>query len=357
MVVSASAEFSFIVTNDTRFFGNEHMKENLRDAMGCIARRHGDADFMISPGDITPVKETHRIIKDSMGRDFRWYPLVGNHESDTDSDQVYLKEHIASLPGIVHFGPVHAESTMYSFDVEEIHFVCINVYYDGINEFSSWKTNGVSDACYEWIRNDLQETDKEEILVFGHVPAFVLRDEDTGMEYQMDSDLSLSGGNPENRDRFWALLKQHKVIAYFCGHQHSYYSELFDGVYQFNAGAISDNSASYDSYIRVIVTDTAVSIEGWREYTKDHFTLKETISQSLTETGQDGTTVTVVRRSKSYPYGKVSENSCYLLDGKKVRVSDTYLMSGNRQTGWMVNPPDIMYRRNTGQLYVGKVHE
>ena len=327
ITVSVHGDFSFIVTNDMRFGDNAPMKENLRDAMGCIARKHGDTDFMISPGDNTPEKEIHQIIQDSLGCDFSWYPMVGNHEADTDSDKVYLKECVGALTGIVNSGPVHAESTMYSFDREEVHFACINVYYDGVDEFSSWKTNGVSDACYEWLKNDLETTEKEAILVFGHVPAFVLCDEDTKMEYQMDSDLGLSGGNPENRDRFWALLKRHKVIAYFCGHQHSYYSKDFDGVYQYNAGAISDNSASYDTYIRVVVDERTISIEAWREYEKNQFTCKETIIHSLTDhsnkeiTGAIETPIIII--GGRYQSCLNKQSHVYLLNGKAIPLIES----------------------------------
>ena len=334
MIASVSADFSFIVTNDMRFGDNEHMMENLRDAMGCIAHKHGDSDFMISPGDNTPVQEIHQIIKDSLGNNFSWYPSVGNHEGDTDSDRVYLKECIGSLRGIANSGPVHAESTMYSFNIEEVHFVCLNVYYDGVNEFSSWKTNGVSDACHEWLANDLETTEKEAILVFGHVPAFVLCDEDTKMEYQMDSDLGLSGGNPENRDRFWTLLKKHNVIAYFCGHQHSYYSENYNGVYQYNAGAISDNSASYDTYIRVVADENTISVESWREYEKNQFTCKETIVHSLTDRSSKEITNSigippVIKGSQFQSYLNMKVQR-YLLNGRVLPFNDCSYLEMSR---------------------------
>ncbi len=354
ILVAAAADFSFIVTSDMQMGYNENQRENLRDAMGCIARKHGDADFMISPGDNTPEKDIHQIIKDSLGDNFRWYPLVGNHESDTDSDQVYIKKHIGSLPGIGSFGPAHAESTMYSFDIEQVHFVCINVYFDGTSEFSSWKTSGVGDACYQWLRNDLETTDKEAILAFGHVPAFALRDEDTQMEYQMDSDLSLSGGVPENRDRFWELLKIRGVIAYICGHQHSYYSEQFDGVYQFNPGAISDNSASYDTYIRVAVTDTTLLFEAWREYESDEFTLKESIVYSINGSQSSGTKGFTEHPLKFRIKRKAQAQKCFLLNGRRLPHNILPVVRKYGGPERNLRMPDFQSSKSPVHVYVNK---
>jgi hypothetical protein len=41
---------------------------------------------------------------------------------------------------------------------------------------------------------------------------------------------------PARRDRFWELLRDEGVLAYFCGHTHNYSAVKIDGVWQLDAG-------------------------------------------------------------------------------------------------------------------------
>jgi hypothetical protein len=43
--------------------------------------------------------------------------------------------------------------------------------------------------------------------------------------------------HPAERDAFWALLKKHRVDAYFCGHEHLYNAKEAGGVRQVIAGS------------------------------------------------------------------------------------------------------------------------
>jgi len=40
------------------------------------------------------------------------------------------------------------------------------------------------------------------------------------------------------RDHFWQILSEKNVTAFICGHTHSIYTDLIDGVYQVNAGHV-----------------------------------------------------------------------------------------------------------------------
>lgn len=230
-----SEEFSFAITCDMREFSAPEYQSSEYFLGVCEAISEvGKGEFMISPGDIDPPWYVLETIAKVLGEDYIWYPVIGNHESETSEDMAYLRGYNAlgiRLPFIVNKGPDRCKETMYSFDYGNAHFAVINNYFDGKSDTG---TDGdIVDETYQWLYSDLSNTQKKYIFVFGHEPAYPLPDMDSGRLRHKDDSLNKY---PENRDRFWKLLKDKGVIAYICGHTHNTSIEKIDGVYQIDAG-------------------------------------------------------------------------------------------------------------------------
>ena len=51
-----------------------------------------------------------------LGEDYFWYPVLGNHEVETEEDMLFLNSYLNSeIPNLVNAGPENCERTMYSF--------------------------------------------------------------------------------------------------------------------------------------------------------------------------------------------------------------------------------------------------
>lgn len=229
--------FSFVVNADMANHvgpGEFDTPQYFRGMVETIAQLP-NIQFMISVGDTTPSASTRWTIDQYLGSDFLWFPVIGNHELD-QVDLNYLRNYDYdpngdTPPNIVNHGPPGCENTTFSFDYENTHFVILNEYCDLDNEI---RTDGaIVDALYDWLAQDLQVNTLPHILVFGHEPAFPEPDVELGIVRHEEDSLDKY---PITRDRFWALLKEDHVAAYFVGHTHSYSAVNIDGVWQIDAG-------------------------------------------------------------------------------------------------------------------------
>ena len=216
---------SFIVASDMRDYTGDNQNW-FRGACEAISNVDNGI-YMFSAGDIDPPGQVLATIKKYINVDYRWFPIVGNHESETPSDMQWIRDYynvIKSRVNIISEGPTGSKETMYSFDKGQVHFIILNEYYDGTSDIGS---NGdIVPATYNWLKSDLEQTEKDIIIVFGHEPAFPLADEDSGRLRHEGDSLNI---HEENRDAFWSLLNDNNVTAYICGHTHNYSSNLNQG--------------------------------------------------------------------------------------------------------------------------------
>jgi len=259
--------FTFIVTADQRSYsgpGVYDTSDYYRGACEAIATLGGGA-FMASPGDIDPPDGVKWTMEQTIGTEYLWYPVVGNHESETPSDMDWLRTHNLNgdtLPYIVNVGPAGSEETTYSFDYENAHFVVLNQYFNGISDTGG---NGdVVNALFTWLEDDLNATDKRYIFVLGHEPAYPQPDEDTGRARHVGDSLDQ---HPTNRDRFWNLLRETRVVAYLCGHTHGYSAVKIDGVWQIDAGHArgAGDTGAPSTFIRMGIDGDGVFFETYRD--------------------------------------------------------------------------------------------
>jgi hypothetical protein len=171
-------EFSFIVTCDMRRFAMEQYRTVEWTLGGFQAIKEvGKGDFMISPGDVEPPDAVRDLIDIVFGKDYVWYPGVGNHDLEDESYIEYLRDlnrDGKSLPNIVNRGPTGCEETTYSFDWKNAHFVNLNLYYDGTVDNKA--DGNVVPELLAWLEKDLAQNKKKHIFVFGHDPIISMPD-------------------------------------------------------------------------------------------------------------------------------------------------------------------------------------
>ena len=227
VVSKCEHDFSFCLTADIHEYTGDY-PTYFRGVCESIAQC-GYGSFMITLGDMTPPAYVYKMVTSYLGQSYLWYPVVGNHELLDSAQMEWLRNFNKrgnSLPNIVNSGPAGGEETTYSFDFQQAHFVILNVYFDGTNDRGS--DGDISDNLYNWLVADLTQTKQPLKFVFGHEPAYPQPDMETGRTKHSTDSLNFY---PANRDRFWELLKEQGVLAYFCGHTHSYSHMQIEGVW------------------------------------------------------------------------------------------------------------------------------
>lgn len=259
--------FAFVVTADMRFFSGPdyHTTEYFRGAGEAIATTGGGA-FMFTPGDEDPFEDVLWTITQTLGTDTTWYPVVGNHDLPGGGHESERGANLARLQaydyGRVNPGPSGCPTTTYSFDYGDAHFVALNEYCDASGP--DVLSGDVSDHLYQWLANDLSQTDQPHIFVLGHEPAYPQPDADNGRVRHVGDSLDQ---HPDRRDRFWQLLVDRGVLAYICGHTHNYSVARIDGVWQVDVGharGIGDTGAR-STFVTIEVEGETVRYRTYRD--------------------------------------------------------------------------------------------
>ena len=261
----ASPRFSFDIAVDMRSYTPpDHPGPDYFLGVARAIRDTGRGDFMLSPGDCDPPDRVKAVIDQVFGKDYPWYPVVGNHEIEEPANMVWLRNYNAGgrkLPGIVRPGPSGAVETCYSFDHQNAHFAVVNQYFDGLHD--DVKGGALSDALFNWLAEDLAATKKPLVFVVGHEPHVVIPDMDSGaVRHRGDSLDADETGN----HRFWSLLRKHHVTAYLCGHTHCTSVSRINGMWQIDAGHARGRSAdkSMSSFIKIWVEGQSVRCDVYR---------------------------------------------------------------------------------------------
>ena len=254
--------FSFVLTADMREYTGDDMN-HFRGACEAISQ-FDNVPFMISPGDLDPPDSVLYTINKYIGTDITWYPVVGNHESETPSDMAWLRNYNKdgnSLPHITNLGPASCLETTYSFDFKNTHFVILNEYCTDAGDTCS--DGDIGDLLYDWLKEDLAMTEKENIIVLGHEPAYPLPDMETQRFRHSDDSLNKY---PENRNRFVSLLQEHHVRAYMVGHTHNYSIVKINELWHIDVGHARGNAdmGARSTFVKINVNGNAVDYETYR---------------------------------------------------------------------------------------------
>ncbi|MHC4500425.1 MAG: LamG-like jellyroll fold domain-containing protein, partial [Planctomycetota bacterium] len=282
--------FAFTVTADSR--GNraefQHVLSEITDKVG------DEGVFHISPGDIDPPSDNYNDLISEFGSDVVWYPIVGNHEIDNppgNPDVVWIRDeynygHNAARDPLKDYtnqnGPAGSVETTYSWDYRNAHFIALNEYWDGgTAPGSDMATDGdIVDELYDWLVDDLTNNTKAVIFVFGHEPAYP---ENRHIGNSLDQ-------YPSNRDRFWKLLNDMEVAAYFCGHTHTYYRRQVGSfnwepfTWQVDVGNAGNEHGgnAYQTFVNVTVSDSGeVQFDIWQGTESDDFEMTDSWTELL----------------------------------------------------------------------------
>lgn len=246
LVTSARAQqstdaFSFIVSSDQREHATPEFRAHQYTLGGYEAiKKVGQGSFMIVLGDMDPPSATRELITSVLGRDYLWYPVIGNHDLEVEANTEYLRTMIRGLPYVVRKGPAGCEETTYSFDWNDVHFVILNVYYDGKSDKGN--DGNIAPELMAWLEKDLQQNTKKRVLVFGHEPLYPLLDMDNGTVRHLNDALDKY---PDNALKFHRLLVKHHVTAYFSGHTHTASYADINGLWLINSGHIYGQEERY----------------------------------------------------------------------------------------------------------------
>ena len=301
LVLSQGDRLNIAVVADMRQFagpGRYDSPRYFRGAVEAIAAR-GDVDVVISPGDIDPVEGVYWTLTSTLGSGVVWYPVAGNHELPGNGREAarganmrWLNAH--DYGGVIP-GPTGCVTTTYAVDIENVHLVMLNEYCD---EAGDTATHGdVPDHLYEWLAADLATTDQEHIIVFGHEPAYPQPDRATGRSRHVGDSLDQ---HPATRDRFWALLREHGVLAYVCGHTHNYSALFIDGVWQIDVGharGVADAGAP-STYVLLHIARDDVSFGAYRSFAGAAYALAETEGLAGSAASQKGAPIHAIGRAQ-----------------------------------------------------------
>ena len=218
---------------------------------------------MISPGDIDPPQNVLYTIKKILGKDYIWYPVVGNHEAETPEDMAWLRAWgKKNIPFLTRKGPENGRETTYSFDFKNAHFVVINQYYDGKSDTG---TDGdIPTPLFDWLAEDLAGNSKPFVFVFGHEPFVSIPDIDNGRYRHKEDSLE---AHPKNSHRFWQLLRSYRITAFICGHTHNLSLSKINGIWQLDAGhsrGIGDTGAP-STFLKILVGEKACRVNVYRD--------------------------------------------------------------------------------------------
>ncbi|UCD30135.1 MAG: DNRLRE domain-containing protein, partial [Planctomycetota bacterium] len=259
--------FEFTVTCDMRSYTGPTGFPLVLDA---ITATGGPGEFMVCPGDIDPPDVVDAKLDEEFGTDFPWYPVVGNHEEETASDMAWIRNEVPTLPYVVNTGPPGSETTNYSFEYGDTHFVMINEYANGTNCDDCLDGNMVLEMR-NWLDADLAANTKKWVFVAGHEPAYPQPDVDWGDSRHIGDSLDKY---PSNRNAFWAQLDTYDVAAFFVGHTHRYSRYLQNDVWQVDAAQARGNG-QYDTFIRVFVGTNQLIYHTYRSLTGGVFALTD----------------------------------------------------------------------------------
>lgn len=185
----------------------------------------GDIDY-IGPGTVGGTSSTFaRAYNESNLNGTPLFLVTGNHEIDNIYDVPVLNNMFSSYPdwNLKH-GPNVCPNTTYSYEKGDLHVSVLNVYCGDSGDIST--SGDVPNVLFDWLKNDLRNSNKKYKVVFGHEPAYP-----NGRHVGDSLD-----ANPEERDRFWNLLLTEKVFGYLAGHSHISRISDIDGVFDINTG-------------------------------------------------------------------------------------------------------------------------
>ena len=204
----------------------------------------GRAGFVYDPKAFqAQIDGVAKLVSRSLGPRVPFYPLIGNHEA-VGPDAV---DRFARTFHIERRAPIAKEHLAYTVDVAGAHIVMLATDYFDLAK-QRVKEHTMKDDQLDWLAADLAaHRDARWRFVMAHEPAFCWGPKARGLDK-----------HTHVRDRFWQVLRQGKVEAFFCAHQHLYERTKHDGIWQVisgGAGAPLVKEAGERAFYHLLVLD------------------------------------------------------------------------------------------------------
>jgi 3',5'-cyclic-AMP phosphodiesterase len=237
---TAVPPWRFVVLGDTRTAG-------LRppEVTYAIVERAAAAqpDVVLCVGDMINALDTQSEVREQWrnwreavaplgtqdtDREAPWLLVTpGNHDVQGN---VWATDLLAeAFPELPANGPPGYLRRTYTVDYRDVRFISVDSEPFG-------DLHHLGDAQLDWLEAQLRDNPNRHTLIFSHDPAYPLGP-------HVGSSLD---AYPQERDRFWALLREYRVTAYIAGHEHLYNHQEIEGVDQIIAG--TSGSFIYTGY-------------------------------------------------------------------------------------------------------------
>jgi predicted phosphodiesterase len=213
-------------------FGDSQGYQGGLEQIVAIAKEYRP-DFVFHCGDLTPFGQENQyadVLAVLEEFNVPLYTTPGNHDIRLGGGARYIE----------HFGEPN-----YSFDLGPAHITAFNS-----------SASDISEDDFEWLDNDLTESNAEWKFVFTHIPPFDPRPEENHTLL-----------NETTSTRLLALFNHTGVNTVFAGHIHMYNQTMRNGVrYVISGGAGANLVAERDKgglyhFINVTLSDSDLTIE------------------------------------------------------------------------------------------------
>ena len=224
---SANGAFTFAVIGDTHAgidpdrFANYHKWANYNHTQAVKQIKEINPNFYIHLGDMVETPNNFAWgeffnIESSLINNKPIYPTIGNHEKYHENKSYYNRfrqfSHLKTLLTDVN-------RPWYSFDYDNAHFVSLRIDYDNYNPSGEACRPGSPE--YQWLENDLKNTDKPWKIVFFHVSIYGSRN---------------SVETRQMRDYLHPLFRKYGVQLVLSGHNHFYERVVAGGIIYITSG-------------------------------------------------------------------------------------------------------------------------
>ena len=243
--------FKLVLMGDNRPDGSlaPEQPQTFKDIMDMVKNEEphlvimsGDYVYTLTDDHSKNVRAMGKFLEvtDEVGHYVPIYGAIGNHDTAPGGYADYF------LDAFEQYGD---DSTYFSFDYAGAHFTILDTEIPGYE-------GRITGAQYDWLVDDLENTDKETKFVIAHQPMYPLS--------HLGSSLDR---NETERDRLQDLFEQENVTAYVCGHDHSFNRMTVNGVVQVISGGAGAPlystpwGGAYDHYVRVNVSAARIEFE------------------------------------------------------------------------------------------------
>jgi len=269
---------TFMVAGDIRgYAGNSYSYNQYIYFRGaCEEAKAYNPDFVAMTGDQDPPEESKWTINQYLGIPVVY--TVGNHDAESSAALAYINNHNRMLNFTGMSNKRLYQFSTCSFDFQNCHFLFVDQYIKATQDYPKPE---LSNELLSWIESDLKNSIQQYKFVIGHVPYANEPDMDTGLKRKDDLRVEL----PTQAEKFWRILTQNGVNAYFCGHTHTYSHKKIGNTWQVNPGVAlidtaTDTQDNVGGFCVVQVTADSIILNTWRGF-DGKFTLKHTVD--LTE--------------------------------------------------------------------------